>query len=290
MSLCPGTACAAGIIDAYAGAVGTLGSGLQNQGPEEVESRMAIIAGTSSCHILLRKDPIYCPGIWGPYEGAILEGFSCLEGGQTLTGKAIDLLLPLHPHYSEILNLSKSLSIFEVLNELVGNREEEFLLKGKNLHINPDIHGNRAPLADPSIRGMISGWSMDSSLESLLIYYVAILASLAYSTKNIIDSITKIDHLIISGGMASNSLWLQMLSDVCQCSVETPKTEAVLLGSAMLAASAFYSRNLWHSMTNMSLAGQIFTPTTQLSGFHKRKFSVFLRMYLDQQIYKSMMA
>ncbi len=161
LSLCPGTACVAGIIDAYAGAVGTLGSGLQNQGPEEVESRMAIIAGTSSCHILLRKDPIYCPGIWGPYEGAILEGFSCLEGGQTLTGRAIDLLLPLHPRYSEILNLSKSLSIFEVLNELLGNREEEFLLKGKNLHINPDIHGNRAPLADPSIRGMISGWSMD---------------------------------------------------------------------------------------------------------------------------------
>lgn len=39
----------------------------------------------------------------------------------------------------------------------------------KALHVVPDYHGNRAPLADPSMRGSVVGLSLDGSLEALAV-------------------------------------------------------------------------------------------------------------------------
>ena len=37
----------------------------------------------------------------------------------------------------------------------------------KDLHFYPDLHGNRSPLADPKMRGMISGLALDDHLTDL---------------------------------------------------------------------------------------------------------------------------
>lgn len=34
-------------------------------------------------------------------------------------------------------------------------------LLGSGLHLWPDFHGNRSPLADPSLKGMVRGHQMD---------------------------------------------------------------------------------------------------------------------------------
>lgn len=50
-----------GMIDAYAGALGTLGRSLQNRPVH----RLALIAGTSTCHIAAQPDRREVPGVWG---------------------------------------------------------------------------------------------------------------------------------------------------------------------------------------------------------------------------------
>lgn len=48
----------------------------------------------------------------------------------------------------------------------------------KDIHVWPDYHGNRSPLADPNIKGMISGATMDASVENLAITYLAFVQAL----------------------------------------------------------------------------------------------------------------
>jgi ribulose kinase len=49
----------------------------------------------------------------------------------------------------------------------------------KDLHVWPDFHGNRSPLADPTLKGMISGLTLAHSRDDLAVVYLATIQALA---------------------------------------------------------------------------------------------------------------
>lgn len=49
----------------------------------------------------------------------------------------------------------------------------------KDIHVWPDFHGNRSPLADPNMRGMITGLTINGSEENLALLYLATLQALS---------------------------------------------------------------------------------------------------------------
>lgn len=51
----------------------------------------------------------------------------------------------------------------------------------QDLHVWPDLHGNRSPLADATIKGMICGLTMNASIDNLAITYLAFVQALAVS-------------------------------------------------------------------------------------------------------------
>ena len=84
-----GTPLAVGMIDAHAGGIGCLGAklpgGLDGAQPP-LTGRMALIAGTSTCHMASSALPTYVNGVWGPYYGAMIPGLYLNEGGQSAAG------------------------------------------------------------------------------------------------------------------------------------------------------------------------------------------------------------
>ena len=59
-------------------------------------SRLALIGGTSSCHMAVSPEPRFIRGIWGPYHSAMISGLWLIEGGQSATGALIDHVIFSH--------------------------------------------------------------------------------------------------------------------------------------------------------------------------------------------------
>ncbi|MEL7347114.1 MAG: FGGY family pentulose kinase, partial [Pseudomonadota bacterium] len=93
LGLAAGTPVGAGLIDAHAGGVGTVGA--TGLGPPI--QNMAYVFGTSSCTMTTTQDPVFVPGVWGPYHSAMLPGMWLNEGGQSAAGAAIERLIAMHP-------------------------------------------------------------------------------------------------------------------------------------------------------------------------------------------------
>lgn len=180
LGLAPGTAVGSAVIDAYAGWIGTVAAadaGAKGQPPPSLEDaahRLAAVAGTSTCHIAQSTRGISVPGVWGPYRDAVFPGRWMNEGGQSSTGQLVDFVIATHPAASQLKDEAKrrGVSTYEVL----GDRLEEMRARAgaptpthltKDLHVYPDLHGNRSPLADVRMRGMITGLTLDDSLDDL---------------------------------------------------------------------------------------------------------------------------
>ena len=84
-----------GLIDAHAGALGVLGAAAAD-GPGALDRQIAMIAGTSTCHMALSAEARPVPGVWGPYLGAVLPGLWLEEAGQSASGALLDHIVALH--------------------------------------------------------------------------------------------------------------------------------------------------------------------------------------------------
>ena len=150
---------AASLIDAHSGALGMLAAKPAIEYRGGISNQLGIIAGTSTCHMILNDKPIKIPGIWGPYDSAILEDMWLHEGGQSSVGSLLDHIIQSHPAYDEatINARSNNVSIQEylvtILKQLKQKRGESNLaFLTKELHVWPDFHGNRSPVADPNLK------------------------------------------------------------------------------------------------------------------------------------------
>lgn len=284
MGLRPGTAVAASMIDAHAGGIGTVGI---SGNPAE---NLAYVFGTSSCTMTSTAEPVFVPGVWGPYYSAMVPGMWLNEGGQSAAGAAIDQLLSFHPAAGEAVQqaraLGKSLPAFmaEAAADKVSDPSEAVEL-ARGLHVVPEFLGNRAPFADPHSRAIIAGLGMERDFDNLVALYVAGLCGIGYGLRQIMDTQERagasVERVVISGGAGASPLVRQILADACAKPVLAPAAEEpVLLGSAILgsvAAGAF--PDVRAAMGALTSVASVYTPRGQDVGeTHERRYQAFLSL------------
>ncbi len=228
---------ATGVIDAYAGALGTLG-GLAGS-PDDLNRHLALIAGTSSCVMAMSPEQRPFAGGWGPYFGAALPDCWIAEGGQSATGALLDHVIRLHGAGGEPTAERHR----EIAERVTALRTEEGNGFARRLHVLPDFHGNRSPLADPHAVGVVSGLTLDASFDSLCRLYWRTAVGIALGVRHILDTLNAggflIDTLHVTGGHTKNPLLMELYADAVGCTVVEPVAdEAVLTGTAALAATA----------------------------------------------------
>ncbi|CAD5113467.1 DgyrCDS2631 [Dimorphilus gyrociliatus] len=299
LNLSVGTPVAISLIDAHSGTIGCLSC--KNDSDSPLNSKMAIIAGTSACHMILSEEEKFIQGVWGPYRSAILKDWFLNEAGQSAVAKLIDYVVDSHPSKDWIKEEAKSKKkhdteiLHDVLKFMSSRDGIPVYQLAKKLHICPDFHGNRSPLADSNRQGMMVGLSLNSDVEDLAIKYLATIQALAYGTRHIIETIKENDinirTLHICGGLSKNQLFLQTLADVCQMNIIVPDCQSpVLLGAAILGACASnYFTSLLEGTTRFASEGRSVRPLNNTKGYHDNKYAVFLRLLKDQEDYINLM-
>jgi len=255
----------ASLIDAHSGALGVLQASVES----DAATRLALIAGTSNCHMMLIPDCRFVRGVWGPYESAIIPGEFLLEGGQTSAGSTIDWLL----------NLTKS-----SFDDLQSKAQD--LSQLTDVLCIPDFHGNRSPLANPLIKGSFHNIAIHTTAEEL---FLSLIQGLALGTKLIIERIESesciiIDELVLTGGLARSKLFQRVHADVTGKPVIVVDTDnGVLLGAAMLGASANGAFETLKAAQNaMSPRGSLVEPDFTLQEFYSEKFEKYKRALTTQ--------
>jgi len=173
---------------------------------------------------------------------------------------------------------------------------EKFYELTRDFQVWPDFHGNRSPLANPNLRGMISGLALSADEKSLVILYLATCQALAYGTRHILDTLykagrEKFTSVLICGGLSKNDIFVQTHADVLGIPIGLPETkEAVLLGAAMMGANAAgLHDNLEKTTKAMSGEAKFVEPNPGSFNYHDRKYKVFLKMVQDQMEYQKLM-
>lgn len=263
LGLLPNTPVGSGVIDAYAGWMGTVAAKMQDEQESNLESsqhRLCVIAGTSSCHIVQSPDPVFVPGVWGPYLHAIFPGYWMNEGGQSSTGQLLDFIIDTHPAVNKVKEMAqvKGVNHFVFLNDTLKRAQQEkkapFLTYlTKDYYLYPDLHGNRSPLADNAMKGMLIGISLDKGVMDLALRYFITCEAIALQTRQIMEKMNekghKITAIFMSGGLVKNDLLMDLLANICNVPIQLPASHSasVVLGSAMLGKAAYVSTELAQS-------------------------------------------
>jgi FGGY-family pentulose kinase len=287
LGLRAGTPVGAGLIDAHAGGIGTVGAG----GAEDIHNTMAYVFGTSSCTMTSTTDPVMVPGVWGPYHSAMVPGLWLNEGGQSAAGAAIERLISGHPAHeqanAEAGKNGRSLPDFLAWTAMRrAGRASDAARLADTYHVVPEVLGNRAPFADPHTRAAILGIGMEADIEDLVSLYVATLCGLAYGLRQIIEAqadagiVTR--RIVVSGGAARGDLVRQLLADGTGCTVIGPETEEpVLLGAAILGAVASGAiDDMTVAMARMSRNAAVYEPVAGASRhWHENRFELHQRLH-----------
>jgi FGGY-family pentulose kinase len=287
------TACTVGcgLVDAHAGTLGVLGPAL-GRGGAELDRNLALIAGTSTGHMALSATPRRVKGVWGPYLDVVAPGLWLNDGGQSATGALLDHLLAWHAQGAALGPRARGV----VLERIAVLRAEQGEAFAERMMVLPDFHGNRSPLAEPHALGVVSGLSLDASLDSLARLYFAASVGVALGTRHILDALNAagyaIDRLHLAGGHTRNPLLMELYADVTGCTVTAPceETDAVLLGTAMVAAAAAgLHPDLGAAAMAMAQPGKTLRPNPARRDGYIRRYRAFLRMHehrrtLDQML------
>lgn len=316
MGLPAGIAVGSGVIDAYAGWIGTVGAKVNLQGSSALASgqaknhvsqaftRLAAVAGTSTCHLAMSDKPVFVNGVWGPYRDVLLPDYWMAEGGQSATGELLKHICETHPAFQEAMSVAETFNanIYDYLNEHLREMQEKVgapavSYLGRHFFFYGDHFGNRSPVADPDMKGSVVGLSSDKSIDSLALHYYGVMEFIALQTHQIVEQMNAAGHVIssifMSGSQCQNEILMSLMATACDMPVLIPRYvhAAVVHGAAMLGAKAAStdkegnSEPLWDIMDRMSKPGKAVYPNKD-PGEKKllmSKYEIFLKQCEQQQ-------
>uniref|UniRef100_A0A2N9J849 FGGY carbohydrate kinase domain-containing protein n=1 Tax=Fagus sylvatica TaxID=28930 RepID=A0A2N9J849_FAGSY len=314
------------LIDAHAGGVGVmesvpqLDSEAKDCDKEAICHRMVLVCGTSTCHMAISRSKLFIPGVWGPFWSAMVPEYWLTEGGQSATGALLDHVIENHVASPHLANraASRNISVFELLNKMLETMmldlKRPFLAAlTEDIHVLPDFHGNRSPIADPKSKGMVCGFTLDTSEKQLALLYLATVQGIAYGTRHIVEHCNAHGHnfpphkcytyertrIHSSINMILKLTWPGGGCAACPkerkgCPIILPReSESVLLGAAILGAvGARKFSSLNEAMRAMNAAGQVIHPSQdpKVKKFHDAKYRIFQELYEQQLSHRSIMA
>lgn len=243
-----------GSSDGCAAHVGSLA--LENE-------QLSITIGTSGAVRLARKEPILHPH--GLVFNYVLERGIFICGGASNTGTS------LLDWYSKNFDPSASKKLVDFVEEI-----EDIEPGSDGLIALPYLHGERAPLFDPDVRGVFFGVSVNHTRKH---FQRALVEGICFSLKSILnlveDVVKQSPPIQVSGGIIHSKIWLQLLSDVLGRELMVNSTQdASAIGAVMIGC-----KSLGIAFQQAPNQQQFFHPNEEATKIYETHFSLFQSIY-----------
>ena len=247
--------------------------------------RMVIIMGTSNCHMVLSTEERIVPGMCGVVQDGIIPGFAGYEAGQSCVGDSfawfVEQCVPLT--YMEQAK-SRGLDIHQLLEE-----KAKRLQPGESGLLALDWwNGNRTPLVDVDLTGMMLGMTLATKPEEM---YRALIESTAYGTRVIIDDFNAhgvpIKEIVAAGGLPErNKLLMQIYADVIGLPISQTRTiQGGAFGSAMYGSVAAGAKaggydSIFEASQHIAhLREEVFKPIPQHQKIYEELYREYVILY-----------
>ncbi|MFF5892859.1 MULTISPECIES: ribulokinase [Streptomyces albovinaceus subgroup] len=224
----PGTPVAVGNVDAHvtAPAAGAVENG-----------HLLAIMGTSTCHVVNSDELADVPGVCGVVDGGIVAGAYGYEAGQSGVGDIFAWWLRqgVPDDYRAAAEAAG-----EDLHEHLSRLSAEQPVGAHGLVALDWMNGNRSPLVDHHLSGVLVGLTLDTRPEDV---YRALLEATAFGTRVIVEALEEhgvpVTEFIAAGGLKKNPLLMRIYADVLRRPVSLATSDqGPALGSAIHAAVA----------------------------------------------------
>lgn len=288
-------AVAAGMIDAHCGSLWALGAkcGHLDSVAARAETRVSVVCGTSTCFIQASSSQRFIRGVWGPFRDAMVAGWHVSEGGQSVTGKLVEHVVRGHAAYAGLARRVGEENVYAALAEMAGGGAEV----GRDVHVLDHHAGNRSPLADAELTGMVSGVRLGEDEADLAEMFRATVLGVCCGARRVVEALRDGGHevraVLATGGLCRNEMFVQELANCLGMAVVVGAAESVLAGGAMLGRCAEQggadgADGLVMRAREMSKVERVVQPVRDRE-FYERKYRVYREMYRDWVKYRRMM-
>lgn len=274
--LLAGTAVAVANVDAH---VSVPAAGVVEPG------RMAMIMGTSICHMVLGVEEHIVPGTCGYVEDGIIPGFFGYEAGQAGAGDILAWFVgnAVPPEYHAEAR-QRSLDLYQLLEE----KAAQVKPGTQGLLALDWWNGNRSVLVDGDLSGLLVGATLATKAEDI---YRTLIEASAFGTRLIIETFEKhgvpVYELVACGGLPEkNRLLMQIFSDVTGREFKVAASrQASALGSAMFGAVAAgkaaggYDTIVAAARRMAHLKAEVFRPIPGNQSIYQRLYAEYVRLY-----------
>jgi L-ribulokinase len=272
VGLRPGTAVAVANVDAH---VAVPAATVTEPG------KMVMIMGTSTCHMVLGREPKIVEGMCGYVEDGIIPGFFGFEAGQSCVGDHFAWFVEnCVPAAYEREAEERGISVHELLSE-----KASVLKPGQSGLVALDWwNGNRSVLVDADLTGVMVGMTLATKPEEM---YRALIEATAYGTNIIIDAFqssgVEVNELYACGGLPErNPMLMQIYADVTgremkiAASSQTPALGSAMFGAVAAGKDAGGYDSIFEAAEKMArVKDEMYRPIPENHEIYKRLFAEY---------------
>jgi L-ribulokinase len=243
--------------------------------------RMAIIMGTSNCHLLMGAELQTVEGMCGVVPDGIVPGYYGYEAGQSGVGDIfawfVDHAVP--PEYHAAAKAAgKDLHSY-LEHEAAKQKPGESGLLALDWW-----NGNRSTLVDADLTGLLIGATLGTRAPEI---YRALIEATAYGTRTIVEAFESrgvaVNEIVVAGGLPEkNKLLTQIYADVTGRPLKQgASAQSPALGSAMHAAvAAGIYPNIQAAAQKMArLKDEVVTPIAANQAVYDQLYAEYKTLY-----------
>lgn len=246
---------------------------------------MAIILGTSTCHMLVSEERVAVPGISGVVNDGFLPGYYGYEAGQAATGDILAWFVRNGvPSTYHTEAERRGVSLYALLEEEAAQQQP-----GEHGLLALDWwNGVRTTLVDAELSGLLIGATLATTAPEI---YRALIEATAFGTRRVVENFEQhgvpVTRIVAAGGLAEqNKLLMQIYADVLNRELRIVKSgQAGALGAAVLGSVAAGEENSGHpdiltaTQKMGGLRDEIYHPVAEHVQIYDQLYAEYCKLY-----------